>query len=177
MMTTINSTILSGFFCGPKKGRYIVKARASNLSTFTTDSAGKLDVLWHDGDTLGVNGTQVGIFEKTNQVSLASLLESHNSRALESKISLEVLGNFTNQTLEGQFSDQQFSALLVTTDLSQCYGSWPVSVWLLHASCCWGTLTSSLGSKLLSWSLSSSGFTSGLLCTSHVCILREVNSE
>ena len=52
----------------------------------------------YDGDTLGVNGTQDGIFEKTNQVGLASLLESHNSRALESKISLEVLGNFTNQT-------------------------------------------------------------------------------
>ena len=62
-----------------KRAVISVKARASNLGTFTADSAGKLDVLWHDGDTLGVNGTQVGIFEKTNQVGLASFLKSHNS--------------------------------------------------------------------------------------------------
>ena len=46
-----------------------------DLSTFTTDTTGKLDVLWHDGHTLGVDGTQVGILEKTNKVCLASLLE------------------------------------------------------------------------------------------------------
>lgn len=49
-----------------------------NLSTLTTDTTGKLDVLWHDGDTFGVDGAQVSVFEETDEVSLRRLLESHN---------------------------------------------------------------------------------------------------
>ena len=70
------------------------------LSTFTTDAAGELDILGHDGDTLGVDGAQVGVLEQSNQVSLASLLQGHDGRALESEIGLEVLGDFTYKTLE-----------------------------------------------------------------------------
>ena len=33
------------------------------LSPFTTDAAGELDVLGHDGDTLCMNSAQVGVFE------------------------------------------------------------------------------------------------------------------
>jgi hypothetical protein len=62
----------------------------------TTDTSGKLDVLGHDGDTLGVDGSQVSVLEKTNKVSFSSLLEGEDSRTLESKVSLEVLGDFTN---------------------------------------------------------------------------------
>ena len=102
------------------------------LSTFATDTAGQLDVLWHNGDTLGVNGAQVGVLEKTNQVGLASLLESHDGRALESEVGLEVLCNFSDQTLEGKFADQKLSALLVPSDFSQSHSSWPVPVWLLR---------------------------------------------
>ena len=49
-------------FCSPRKGR--------NLSTLSTDAAGELDVLGHDGDTLGVDGAQVGVLEETDEVSL-----------------------------------------------------------------------------------------------------------
>ena len=34
------------------------------------DTTGQLDVLGHDCDTLGMDGTQVGVFKETNQVSL-----------------------------------------------------------------------------------------------------------
>jgi len=61
-----------------------------------------LDVLGHDGDSLGVDGAQVGVLEETDQVSLAGLLQSHDSRALEAQIRLEVLDDFTHQTLKGQ---------------------------------------------------------------------------
>ena len=138
------------------------------LSTFTSDSASQLDVLWHDGDTLGVDSAQVGVFEESDQVSLAGLLESQDSRALESEISLEVLGDFTDQTLEWQFPDEQFCALLVTSDFTESDGSRPVPVWLLHSTSCWCALTSSLGGQLFARSLSSCRFTSGLLCTSHL---------
>ena len=53
------------------------------LSAFSADTAGELYVLGHYGDSLGVDGTQVRIFEKPNQISLACFLEGHDGRALE----------------------------------------------------------------------------------------------
>ena len=55
------------------------------LSMFTTDAAGELDVLWHDGDSLRVNGAQVGVIEKTHQVSLAGLLKGHHAELWKRK--------------------------------------------------------------------------------------------
>ena len=131
-----------------------------------------MDVLGHDGDSLGVDGTQVGVLKETNKVGLTSLLESHDSRGLESKVSLEVLGNFSHQTLEWQFSDEELSGLLVSSDLTESNSSWPVSVGLLDTSGGRGRFTGSLGGQLLPGSLSSSGLTGGLLGTSH-CVVSE----
>ena len=74
--------------------------KSGNLSTLSTDTASQLDVLGHDGDPLGVDGTQVGILEETHQVGLTGLLKSHHGRALEPQISLEVLSNLANKALE-----------------------------------------------------------------------------
>ena len=41
------------------------------------------------GDTLGVDGGQVGVFEEGDEVGLGSFLKSHDSRRLEAKIGLE----------------------------------------------------------------------------------------
>ena len=46
-----------------------------------------------------MDGTQVGVFEETDEVSLGCLLKGHDGRGLETKIGLEVLGDFTEQTL------------------------------------------------------------------------------
>lgn len=35
----------------------------------------ELDVLWLDGDSLGVDGSQVGVFEEGDEVSLSGFLE------------------------------------------------------------------------------------------------------
>ena len=51
----------------------------SDLSSLATDSPGQLDVLGHDGYTLGMNGTQVGVLKQSNEVGLTSLLKSSNS--------------------------------------------------------------------------------------------------
>ena len=61
----------------------------------------------HDCYTLGVDSAQVGILEKTNQVSLASLLKSHDGRALKPEIGLEILSDFSYRSLEGQLSDEK----------------------------------------------------------------------
>ena len=140
---------------------------SNGLSTLTTDAAGQLDVLGHDGHTLGVDGTQVGVLKESNEVSLTGLLEGHDSRALESEVSLEVLGDLTDKTLEGELADQELSGLLVTSDLPQGDSSRPVPVRLLDSSCGRGRLASSLGSKLLPRGLASSGLPGSLLGTGH----------
>ena len=58
-----------------KRAVFISSFKNDRLSTFTTDTAGKLDVLWHNGDTLGVDGAQIGVLKQTNEISLTSLLK------------------------------------------------------------------------------------------------------
>jgi hypothetical protein len=53
-----------------------------------------------NGDTLGVNRGQVGVFEEGNEVGFGSFLEGTDRRRLETEIGLEVLSDFTNETLE-----------------------------------------------------------------------------
>ena len=43
---------------------------------------------------------------------------------LEAKISLEVLGDLTDQALEGKHADEQFCGLLVATDLLSTSHDW-----------------------------------------------------
>ena len=140
---------------------------ADNLSSLSTDAAGQLDVLGHDGDTLGVDGAQVGVLEQTDQVGLAGLLESHDGGALEPQVSLEVLGDLPHQTLEGQLADEQLGGLLVSPDLTESHSAGPVSVGLLDSTGGGGGLPGSLGGQLLPGSHSSGGLTGGLLGTSH----------
>lgn len=137
------------------------------LGTLTTDAAGQLDILGHDGNTLSVNGAQVGVFKETDQVGLRSFLQGHDGRGLETQVSLEVLGDLPHQALEGQLPDEQLSALLVATDLTQGNGTWPVAVRFLDTACSRGRLASCLGGQLLTRGLASRGFTGSLFGTSH----------
>lgn len=66
------------------------------VRSFSTDTTSQLDILWHDGDTLGMDGTQVGVLEEGDKVSLSSFLEGQDSCRLEAQISLEVLCNFSH---------------------------------------------------------------------------------
>ena len=95
-----------------KAGCFRVEIKAK-LCSLSTDPPGELDVLGHDGDPLGVDGAQVGVLKEADQVGLAGLLQSHDGAGLEPQVSLEVLGNLTDETLEGQLADEQFSRLLV----------------------------------------------------------------
>ena len=139
----------------------------SDLSTLATDAAGKLDVLWHDGHTLGVDRAKVGVLEETDEVSLASLLQSHHRGALEAKIGLEVLSDLTDQTLERELAQKQLGGLLVTTDLTQGNGSGPVAVRLLDATGGGCRLASGLRGQLLARRLSAGGLAGSLFGTSH----------
>ena len=83
------------------------------LCPLASDPPGQLNVLGHDGDPLGMDGTEVGVLKESNQVGLAGFLEGHHSRALEPQISLEVLSNLTDKPLEWKLADEQLCGLLV----------------------------------------------------------------
>ena len=104
------------------------------LRALATDATGKLDVLRHDGHTLGVDRAQVGVLEEADKVRLGRLLESEDGRALESKVSLELLSDLTHKTLERQLADEELRALLVATDLTESDRTGAVTVGLLHAA-------------------------------------------
>jgi hypothetical protein len=98
------------------------------LRSLTTETAGELDVLGLNGDTLGVDGAEIGIFEEGHEVSLDGLLKSTDGGRLKSEIGLEVLGNLTDETLEGELADKELSRLLIATDLSESDGTRLVAV-------------------------------------------------
>jgi hypothetical protein len=144
------------------------------LGSFSSDSASELDVLGHNRDTLGMDGAEIGVLKQTDEVCLRRFLQSSDGRALESKISLEILCDFTNKSLEGQLADEQLGGFLVPTNFSQGNSTGPVTMRLLHSSGRRRALTSSLGGQLLPGGLSSGRFTGSLLCTSHVSRLMKV---
>merc|ERR1712186_77602 len=133
-----------------------------SLGSLATDPPGQLDVLGHDGHTLGVDGAQAGVLEQTDQVGLASLLQSADGGRLEPEISFEILGDLPDETLE-----EQLGGLLVSPDLTESHSAGPVSVGLLDSTGGGGGLPGGLGGQLLPGSLSSGGLTSGLLGTGH----------
>ena len=83
------------------------------------------------------------------------------------QVGLEVLGNLTDKTLEGQLADEELSGFLVSPDLTESHCSWPVSVGFLDSTGGGGRLASCLGGQLLPGGLASGRFTGGLLGTSH----------
>jgi len=126
-----------------------------------------LDVLWHDGDTLGVDSAQVGVLKETDEVGLAGFLESHDGGALESEVGLEILSDFSDQALERQLADQKLGRLLVTTDLSESDGTGPVTMGFLNSTGSRRALASGLCGQLLPGGLASGTLTGGLLGTGH----------
>jgi hypothetical protein len=105
-----------------------------------------LHILGHDGNTLSVDGAKIGIcdislgsvgmntLEQGDKVSLNGFLESTDGRRLEPEIGLEVLGNFPDETLEGELADQELSRFLVTTDFTEGNGTGAVTMGLLDTS-------------------------------------------
>ena len=60
---------------GPEKDRnvcFLVMA----LRTLSPDSSGQLDIPWHDGNSPGVDGTQVGVVKQPDKVCLHCFLET-----------------------------------------------------------------------------------------------------
>jgi hypothetical protein len=166
-MVVDNSLLLWFFVVFKNTGLSLLGCSVKHLSPLSADAASQLDILGHDGDTLGVDGSQVGVFEQANQVGLCSLLESQDGRGLETQVGLEVLSDLANQPLERQLADEQLGGLLVLADLAQSDSAGPVPVRLLYTASGGSALPGSLGGQLLTGSLATSGLTGSLLSTGH----------
>jgi hypothetical protein len=81
-----------------------------------------------------VDGAEVGVLEERDKVGLNGLLESTDGGGLEAEVRLEVLGDLTNQTLEGELADEELGRLLVATDLTESDGTGLVAVRLLDTT-------------------------------------------
>jgi len=104
------------------------------LSTLAANSTSELNVFWHDGNSLGVNSTQVSVFEESDEIRLAGFLKRHDGRALETQIRLKVLCDFTDKTLERELADKQLGRLLVTPNLTKSDGTGPESMGFLYTA-------------------------------------------
>ena len=114
-----------------------------------------------------MDGTEVGVLEKTNHISLRGLLESKDSGGLESQVGLEIVGDLSNESLERKFSNEELSGFLELSDLSKSDGTWSESMWSLDSTGLWGLTLGLLVSNVLSWSLGSGVLSSGMLGSCH----------
>jgi hypothetical protein len=117
-----------------------------NLGALAANTTRELNILGHDCYTLGMNGAQVCVFKQANKVCFGSLLKGKDSSTLETQVRLEVLGNFTNQTLERGLANEKVRRLLVLADFTKSNSSWAVTVGLLDASGSGSTLACCLSS-------------------------------
>ena len=81
-----------------------------------------------------MDGAQIGVFEKSNEVGFGRFLQGKNCGALEPQVHFEVVGDFTYEALEGKLPDQQVSGFLILADFTKGYGSWPVTVRFLYTT-------------------------------------------
>jgi hypothetical protein len=50
-----------------------------------------MNIFGHDGDPLGMDGTQVGVLEETHEIGLCCLLQSKDRMALETQVTLQCI--------------------------------------------------------------------------------------
>lgn len=146
---------------------YSHEAETPLSGALTAESPSQLDVLGLDRHALSMYSGDVGIFEKTHKISLGGLLEGADSGRLESEVGLEILGNFTHQTLEWKLADEELGGLLVAPYLTESHGSRLVAMGLLYAPTRRGRFAGGLSGELLAWGLTTSRFSCGLLRPCH----------
>jgi hypothetical protein len=95
-----------------------------------------------------VDGAKVCVLKESDEVCFSSFLKSKNCRALETKVSLELLSDLANQALEWELANEELSRLLVSSDFSEGNSAWAISVWFLYTSSSWGILSGCLGGEL-----------------------------
>ena len=80
-------------------------------------------------------------------------MEGEDSGGLESKVSFEFLSDFSDESLEGELSNEELGTLLESSDFTEGNGTWSESMGFLDTTGGGGLLGSSLVGDVLSWVL------------------------
>ena len=75
------------------------------LSFFVHNSVDEPEILWSDGLALGMDHTQVGQLHLMDNVGFTCFLDGQNCCCLPPNVHQKFLGQFMDQSLEGQFSE------------------------------------------------------------------------
>jgi hypothetical protein len=78
-----------------------------------------------------VDGAEVGVLKKPDKVRLCGLLEGHDGGTLEPQVRLELLGNLTDEALEGELADEKIGRFLVAANFTEGDRTRAVAVALL----------------------------------------------
>ena len=157
------------------KGTQLLVPSIKNSGALTTDSAGKLHILGHDGNSLGVDGAEVSVFEETDHVSLRGLLEGEDSGGLETELVSVLRSDLTDESLEVELSNEELGGFLETSDLTESDGAGSETVRFLDAvSGGLGLLGGGLVSDVLSGVLGAGVLASGLLGACHCFYLNVI---
>ena len=112
----------------------------------TADASRELQIFRHDGDPLGVDGTEVAVFEEVHEEVLRRFLQRHHTlRRPPEAVSRVVIANFLHEPRERQPPQQQLRRLLVLSDFTQSHC--PRLVPPLP-NCCSHTYTSTITSTI-----------------------------
>lgn len=78
--------------------------------------------------------TEISVLEQSDKVCLRCLLKSKHGGALETEIRLEVLCNFSNESLKRKLADEELCGFLEPADFSKGDGTGAISVRLLDTA-------------------------------------------
>jgi hypothetical protein len=81
-----------------------------------------------------MDGTEVSVLKKAYNVGFRRLLKRKHRTGLEPEVGLKLLSDFSHKSLEGEFSHEKVSRLLVLSNFSESNGSGLESVRLLYSS-------------------------------------------
>lgn len=100
---------------------YVIKLQKKlEGKSVTSDSSGKCDIAREDSDALSVDGTQVGVFKKSNKERFCCFMKGPKGcRLKHQSFQMELLSDFTNQSLKPDLWNQQLCRFLQPSDLLQ----------------------------------------------------------
>ena len=79
------------------------------VATVSSDSSGQIHVLLLNSNAFGMDCAQIGVLEKTDDVGLASLLQSMQCLRLEAQAVVHLSANRTHETLKGSARQKHIS--------------------------------------------------------------------
>lgn len=111
----------------------------------------QLDILLHNCNPLGVNGTQIRILKQMHQKRLGRLLQRLNRLTLPPQLSTRghrAHGDFSDESRKGKFEQQQIGGALVFADLAECRAAGLITTAGAGrgVSCCWDRVSERAGS-------------------------------